>query len=152
MPEYEQSLTVHAAPDAVFDFIADVHNMPKYLPTVKHAEPEEGERVHMEGDAKGHHYDSDGHLHADHAALRLEWGSDGEHAYSGWMQVGDAGDGQSQVTVHLSFAPPPHISANLEKSTGDRDATINEELQTALQSIQNEVEGKGGKVPSLQEQ
>ncbi len=151
MPEYEQSLTVQAAPDVVFDFIADARNMPKYLPTVQRAEPQEGERVHMEGDAKGHHYDSDGHLHADHAALRLEWGSDGEHAYSGWMQVVDAEDGQSKVTVHLSFAPPPDISANLEKS-GDRDAVINEELQTALQSIQNEVEGKGGKVSSLQEQ
>lgn len=151
MPEYEHSITVSAAPDAVFDFVSDVHNMPRYLPTVKSAEPQGDERVRVQGQANDQSYDSDGHFHLDKAARRMEWGSDGEHAYKGWMQVTDAGSGQSQVTVHLSFAPPKYVSDNLEKGTGDRDATIQEELGAALQSIQNEVEGKGGKVPSVQD-
>ena len=33
--EYEESLTMRAPADRVFDFIADVRNLPKYLPTTK---------------------------------------------------------------------------------------------------------------------
>lgn len=146
MPEYEQSLIVHASPDAVFDFISDVRNLPQYLPTLRRAEPSGNERVRVEGDVRGHHYAADGQFHVDRLARRMEWGSDGEMQYRGWMTVEDAGRSQSEVTVHLSFTPPPQMSQKMDQMSGDHHAAIQEGLEQALQSIQNLVEGTGGKV------
>jgi uncharacterized membrane protein len=141
MAEYEQTLTVQAPPDRVLDFVADIRNMPSYLPTTKSAEPQGQERVRVQGEANGHPYDSDGYLRRDPQRKRLEWGSD-EGYYSGWLQVQDAGAGASDVTVHISLrgAPP-----GADASSGPSDEQINEGLVKGLRSIQNHVEGRGGK-------
>lgn len=145
--DYEHSLTVRAAPDAVFDFVSDVGNLPQYLPTTMSAEPQPGERVRVRGEAGGHEYDSDGYFRADTSSRRLEWGSDGENNYSGWLRVDEADAGAaSDITVHLSFAPRPELGERLDEQTGDRDRTIQEGMEKALVSIQNIVEGQGGKV------
>ena len=34
MSEYHHSQRVEGSPDKVFNFVADVNNLPKYLPTV----------------------------------------------------------------------------------------------------------------------
>jgi ribosome-associated toxin RatA of RatAB toxin-antitoxin module len=148
VPEYEDTLTVEASPQAVFDFVSDVANLPKYLPTTHHAEPQQGERVRVQGEAAGHRYDSDGWFRADRTEYRLEWGSDGENLYSGWLEIDEGTDPDScTVTVHLSFQPKPHQNERLaEQGGGDRDATIQRGLEAALQSIKNLCEGEGGKV------
>ena len=145
MAEYEHSLTVQARADEVFGFVSDISNLPKYLPTTHHAEAQGGERVRVRGEAGGHPYDSDGHFRVNTTEHRMEWGSDGENNYSGWLEVQDRGE-TSEVTVHLSFAPRPDLSQRMDEQTGDRNQTIQEGLQTALTSIQNLVEGRGGKV------
>jgi len=38
--EFEQSTTVTAAADGVFDYLSDISNVPQYLPTVKSAQPQ----------------------------------------------------------------------------------------------------------------
>jgi uncharacterized membrane protein len=102
MSEYERSTTIRAPAEAVLAFASDVRNLPKYLPTTHHAEPQGAERVAVAGEAKGHRYQADGYLRADRERQRLEWGSDEGH-YSGWLQVEPAGEGASRVTVHLSM-------------------------------------------------
>ena len=57
MSEYESSLTVDAAPDAVFAYVSDVGNLPEYLPTTRHAEAQSEGRVRVQGEANGHRYD-----------------------------------------------------------------------------------------------
>lgn len=57
MAEYEHAMTIDASPDAVFDFVADIRNLPKYLPTTKSAQPQGEERVRVQGEAAGHQYD-----------------------------------------------------------------------------------------------
>jgi hypothetical protein len=92
---------------------------------------------------KGHRYDADGYLRPNPEKLRLEWGAD-EGYYSGWLQVeGQNGNGHdsAQVTVHLSFKEKPGQDSGHAPS----DADIQEGMQKALQSIQNYVEGTGGK-------
>jgi uncharacterized membrane protein len=145
MAEYEHSLTVQAPADAVFDFVSDISHLPEYLPTTHHAEPQGGERVRVRGEAGGRPYDSDGYFRVNKTEHRMEWGSDGENNYSGWLEVEDRGE-MSEVTVHLSFAPRPDLARRMDEQTGDRNQTIQEGLQTALMSIQNLVEGRGGKV------
>jgi uncharacterized membrane protein len=79
--DFEQSIAVSAPADSIFGYLADVRNVPQYLPTVKNAQPQEGERIRTQGQAGEHSYDSDGHFHIDQVARRLEWGSDGENEY-----------------------------------------------------------------------
>lgn len=145
MAEYEQSLTVAASPDHVFDFVSDIQNLPRYLPTTHHAQAQDGERVRVQGEAGGRPYDSDGYFRVDRTEHRMEWGSDGENAYSGWLEV-DGDEESSIVTVHLSFAPRPELARRMDAQTGDRDTTIQEGLEAALQSIRNLCEGRGSKV------
>lgn len=146
MPEYERSLFVNASPRALFDFVSDVGNMPLYLPTTHHAAAQGEGRVRVQGEAGGHPYDSDGYLRFEATEYRMEWGSDGENRYSGWLEI-DGDDGGSEVTVHLSFTPRPEQSARFaEQSGGDEGATIQQGLEAALLSIRNIVEGKGEKV------
>ena len=145
MAEYEQTIVVKASPDAVFDFIADIRNMPRYLPTTHHAEAQGTGRVRVQGEVRGRTYDSDGWLRLDRTEHRMEWGSDGENQYSGWMEIeGDAAE--SLLTVHLSFVPKRHQEMQMEQQTGDTDTTIQQGLEAALRSIKAQCEGTGAKI------
>ncbi len=132
---------MHAPPGQVLDFVADVRNLPRYLPTTKDAQPQGEGRVRVQGEAQGHRYDGDGYLRRDEAAQRLEWGAD-EGYYSGWLQVRGEGDGASTVTVHISLRGHP---PGADPSSAPSDDQINEGLMAGLRSIQNQLEGRGGK-------
>ncbi|MBV8614590.1 MAG: SRPBCC family protein [Acetobacteraceae bacterium] len=138
--EYEESLTIRAPADRVFDFIADVSNLPKYLPTTKDAESQGGERVRVQGEAQGHKYNADGYLRADRAAKRLEWGAD-EGYYSGRLELRANGE-ETTATVRVSFRGHPPGSGG---HGGPGPEQVREGLRKGLQSIRNQVEGRGGK-------
>lgn len=140
MGEYEETLTMAAGPDEVFDFVADVRNLPKYLPTTKDAQSQGEERVRVQGEAQGHAYDSDGYLRPDRSAKRMEWGAD-EGYYSGWLQV-RAQDKGSSVTVHISLRGHP---PGADQGSAPAPEQVQEGLRKGLESIRNHVDGKGGK-------
>jgi uncharacterized membrane protein len=144
--EFEQSVMVAAPADQIFDFLADVRNVPQYLPTVRDAQPQQGDRIRTQGQAGDHSYDSDGHFRANQQARRLEWGSDGENEYSGWLAVQENGS-QSQVTVHIHFAPRPEMAQKMaERSPGHSfEAAMGEGITKTLESIKRICEGQGGK-------
>lgn len=138
--EYEDNLTIRADPNAVFNFVADVRNLPKYMPTTKGAQSQGEARVRVQGEAQGQSYDSDGYLRRGDQRNRLEWGSD-EGYYSGWLQVRPDGD-VSNVTVHISLRGHP---PGADEGTAPDPAQVKEGLRKGLQSIRNHVEGRGGK-------
>jgi uncharacterized protein YndB with AHSA1/START domain len=145
MSEYQQSETINAEAARVFDFICDIGNLPRYLPTVRNAMPQPGERVRVQGEARGRAYDSDGYYRVDRGRLRMEWGSDGENRYRGWMEVKEAKDGDGAiVAVHLFFEPSTDLARKFEEQTGDRDRTIDEGLRDALKAIKEQCEGNDG--------
>lgn len=142
MSDFERTLTVKADVNAVYQFLSDVNNMPKYLPTLQHADKPQGDKVHVTGDVHGQHYDSHGYFHADPASHRLEWGSEGDHHYSGWMTLkpGDATGDLTEITMHLHFEklpPMPH---------GDPDDAMLDGMQRALEAIRDHVARKSGGV------
>jgi uncharacterized membrane protein len=145
--EFEQSITVAAPVDDIFDFVSDVKNVPQYLPTVKSAQPQQGERIRTQGQAGERSYDSDGHFRVDKQAHRLEWGSDGENDYSGWLEVQGDGGAQSQVKVHIHYAPKPEVLQHMvERSPSHSfESAMNEGISKTLESIKRICEGKGGK-------
>ncbi len=140
--EYEDTLTVDAPADTVFGFVADVANLPKYLPTTKDAQRQGTDRVRVQGEAQGQYYNSDGYLRPDRAAKRLEWGAD-EGYYSGWMQLQDR-DGRTDVTVHISLRGHPP-GADQKGGDAPDPAQVQEGVRKGLESIKNQVEGRGGK-------
>ncbi len=147
--EFEHSTSVNASPDEVYAFMAQVENLPKYLPTTHSAQPQEGERVRVQGEAQGHEYDADGFFRKDEANHRIEWGAD-EQYYSGWLEVSGQGEG-STMTVHLTFSGGPPAGEgdapgdDSGGSEGPNRAQIQEGLVKALTSIKNFVEeGRSG--------
>lgn len=142
MSEYEQKRAIQAPAEKVFDFVSDIGNLPKYLPTLHKATPQRGgERVRVQGYAGDRAYDADGYFHVNQEQLRMEWGSDGEMIYSGWMEVKSTGMTSSEVTVHLSFEPTPPLAEKMQTETGSRHRAILEGLEKTLVAIQNLVEG-----------
>ncbi len=150
MAEYTDHIDVAAPADAVFAFVSDIENLPKYLPTVQHAHPQSNERVEVEGKANGHPYNSDGYFKVDQAARTMTWGSDGENDYSGKMQV--TGDGSTaKVACSLKFTPSESIKESMDKNQGGPSAAMTDGLRTSLQSIKQICEGTGGKEHSTAE-
>lgn len=111
--------------EIVFDVMSDVATMERWLPTTMDVESAGPDRVHVEGDADGHHYDAQGLFRTRREQLRIEWGSEGPD-YAGWAQVYHSGAGASEVNLHLSFfgdQPQSHNGAEAEETrTGMREA------------------------------
>lgn len=155
MADFEHRQRIAAPRDHIYSFISNVANLPKYVPTTKAAEALPGGKVRVQGEAQGHRYDSDGYFRADAAARRIEWGAE-ERDYSGYLDVADAGDGGSDLTVHLTFAEGMGERVEAGQETKGQDAPppdggpsgpqIQEGLEASLRSIQNQIEGDGGKV------
>ncbi len=153
--EYEQSQAVDAPPEEVFAWLSDVGNLPKYLPPVvdssvegPSAEGTPGHRIrttlehpHEDGET----FTAEGYLAVDETERRMEWGAEAGRDYSGWLTVGNHGDGGSEVVVHLSFgerSAEPEIS---NKADEDREP-LEEGISATLESIRSQIEEGAGKV------
>jgi hypothetical protein len=101
MTTYTHTAEAHVAADALFGFLADPRNLPRYFPQMTAAEPEGGETVHVEADVHGEHVESDAWLHSDTAGRRLEWGAQGPDDYHGELQVDEVDGEHSRVTISL---------------------------------------------------
>lgn len=145
--DFEQSITVAAGTDSIFDFLSDVGNLPQYLPTVKNAQPQQGERIRTQGQSGEHSYDSDGHFRVDKQRHRIEWGSDGENDYSGWLEVQSDSEARSQVKVHIHFAPKPEMMQHMAERSPSHsfESAMDEGISKTLESIKRICEGTGGK-------
>jgi uncharacterized membrane protein len=154
MQEYEQSKAVAAPANEVFAWVSDVENLPKYLPPIKDAGIEgsaaagsPGERVKMTvGIPDRGEFESEGYFDVDAEARTMRWGAETDRDYSGWLAVAEAVDGQSEVTVHLSFGPWSVEGEIQEDSSDDRDP-LEESLEATLESIRRQIEEGSGKLP-----
>ena len=150
MPEYTDRIEVAAEPDAVFRFVSDISNLPKYLPTVHGAHSQPHERVEVDGKANGHAYTSAGWFKVDQAGRTMTWGSDGDNDYSGKMAV--SGEGRmAKVECSLQFTPTADVKASMDRSQGGPSAAMTDGLRASLASIKEICEGTGGKQASTAE-
>ena len=131
MSEHEVSRVVQADPEAVFAVASDAARLPEWLPTVEQSRTLPDGEVHVEGDAGGGDYESEGFWRPSPDQRRVEWSTpsrDGEPgAYAGWLQVEDRTDG-CEVVVHLSFL------------TGEGPAEVEQGLAAALDALADLVE------------
>jgi uncharacterized protein YndB with AHSA1/START domain len=98
--EHEHTEYVAASPDRVFSALADVDNLPRYVPQLTGAERGEGDRLTVRARYDGHTQEGEAWFRADQAERRIEWGSPGSD-YRGWIQVSPEREG-SRLTLFLS--------------------------------------------------
>ena len=154
MQEYERSKTVAAPANEVFAWVSDVDNLPKYLPPIKDAgiggpaaAGSPGEKVQMTVEIPDRgRFESEGYFSVDAEARTMRWGAETDRDYSGRLTVAGAGEGQSEVTVHLSFGPRSVEGEIQESSSADRDP-LEESLEATLESIRRQLEEGSGKLP-----
>lgn len=76
----------------------------------------------------------------------MRWGAETGRDYSGRLTVAETGDGQSEVTVHLSFGPRS-VEGEVQEESGDARDPLEESLAATLESIRRQIEEGSGKLP-----
>jgi hypothetical protein len=132
MAEYERSQRVEAPAGAVFDFLADVGNLPRYFERMTAAEPAPGEAVRVRAEVDEQVYEGEAWFRVDREARRLEWGSEGPNDYHGWLEVSEGEGGRSTVAVHVST-----------ERVEDRPDEINQGIDRTLGNVRRLVEEPG---------
>ncbi len=113
MEDYENSTTVDAPADELFEYLSKVENLPTYMDRMTSARNLPGDEVEVEakvepGDAGSGPSDGgertvggDAWFKIDVGSKTLTWGSEGPHDYKGQLQVTPSGQAASTVTVKL---------------------------------------------------
>jgi hypothetical protein len=128
MPLIQRSIHVDASPDALFRYLSDVEHLPDYFPDIVEAEPERDDHVHVAARIPdGTTRDGEAWFRADAGGRRIEWGSENDSGYHGWIEVGDDGDG-SEVRLGL------HMEHD----------DVDDSIGRTLVQIRENVEGEGG--------
>lgn len=100
--EHRHTEFVAATPDRVFGALAQVENLPRYVPQLTGAERVDGDRVSIHARYDGHSQQGEAWFRTDAGERRIEWGSPGSE-YHGSIEVKPEGDG-SVLSLYLSTA------------------------------------------------
>ncbi|OZM74702.1 hypothetical protein CFN78_00165 [Amycolatopsis antarctica] len=131
MGDYKKSITVQVSAPTLFSYLADVTNLPEYMPRLTSARPAGGDKVDVtahinpegapEQDVEGKAW-----VHVITDGRKLEWGAAGPHDYHGELDI-EAGpsEGNSVLTVglHTERTEGEQVDRGLtETLTGIKDA------------------------------
>ena len=98
--EHRHTEFVAASPDRVYDALANVENLPRYVPQLVGAERVDGERISIHARYDGHSQEGEAWFKADPEARTIEWGAPGSE-YHGSIEVTPEGDG-SVLSLYLT--------------------------------------------------
>jgi uncharacterized protein YndB with AHSA1/START domain len=112
MADYERTSTIDAPAEDLFEYLSKVENLPKYMDRMTSAHNLPGDEVEVEAKVEPGDVGGGGNsggeqtvggeawfkIDADH--MKLTWGAEGPHDYSGELEVTPDG-ASSQVTVRL---------------------------------------------------
>ncbi|MFI7672678.1 SRPBCC family protein [Actinophytocola sp. NPDC049390] len=101
MTTYTHTADADIAPDVLFHYLADPTNLPRYFPEMREAEPEGGDRVHVEAEVHGDRVSGEAWVRPNEAERKLEWGAEGPDDYHGELTVAEVAPGRSRITVSL---------------------------------------------------
>jgi uncharacterized membrane protein len=133
MGDYDDSIAVAVAPARLFGYLADVRNLPAYMPRLTSARPHDGDQVTVTA-----HLDVEGAPEKDvegeawikviDEGKSLEWGAAGPHDYRGRLHVAPGkSDDESTLTVEL----------HTERAEGEQ---VDHGVHETLQGIKTAVE------------
>jgi uncharacterized membrane protein len=142
MGDYTGRIDINRPAEEAFGFLADIGNMPLYLPSVRQARAGGGDRIVLEGEAEGHAWQAEGWMDVDRDRRRMRWGSDALVYYKGELQVSGQGE-RCQVELRLHLVPLPHVAARMAQKSGSVEAGLKQALERTLENIRHAVEGNG---------
>jgi hypothetical protein len=146
MNEFATRVSIEAPADDVFAFVTDFNNMSQYLPTVQRATPAGEGQIRMEGEVKGHRYDTVGWFQVHEFNRTMLWGAKGQNDYSGDLEVMEQGD-SCQLTINLKFDELPGLSEDNRKQIQTHMPEIKRGLDEAGQRIKSQCEQATAGVP-----
>ena len=145
MADLTGNITINASPQAVFDFVSDISNLPLYLPTVKAAEDAGKDHVQVTSVVDNDSHTQQGYFRTPGVGQPITWGSDDDKDYEGSMLI-EASEHGSNLMLSMHLAPPPQDKQGIEaRSDQDFASQMQEGVDRCLQSIKSQVEGTGGK-------
>lgn len=114
MGDYEHSITVAVEPDRLYAYLSDVGNLPRYMNSMRSAEPAGNDAVHTVAEVDGTRVEGEAWFRADEAARSIAWGSEGESDYHGTLVVVPDGSGATvTVALHTVHTDEPRIADGL---------------------------------------
>lgn len=130
MADFNSDTTVEASADALFDYLADVGNLPRYFSSMTSAQPGEGEEVRTTARLPdGREVQGEAWFRIDANRRTIEWGSEGPSHYGGNLEVRDDGE-RSRVTVrlHTTRVQPgdEEVQAGLERTLANVKRLVEE--------------------------
>ena len=124
MADFTGTTTVDAPEQALFDFLSDVGNLPRYFARMTSAEQGQGEEVHTTATLPdGTEVEGDAWFRVDRSAQHIAWGAEGSSEYHGTLDV-RATDVGSEVEVHLHTTRVDPDSSEVEEGIDRTLATI----------------------------
>ncbi|SDQ17062.1 SRPBCC family protein [Actinopolyspora saharensis] len=118
MGDYQHSATVRTDAASLFEYLADVNRLPDYFEGMVSVESTGQYTVHTVAQVEGQRREGEAWLEIDTSSRSMRWGTEGDNQYHGELEVAEAGDGQSTVTVslHTERADGPGVRAGLEQT------------------------------------
>ena len=127
MGDYQRSQSVDAPAQQLFDYLADVRNLPHYFQSMVSAEPAEGEAVHVVADVQGSERAGEAWFRVDQEGLRLEWGSEGDGGYNGSLDVtGDDSRSTVELSLHTEEVDSDRIEQGISKTLENVKSLVEE--------------------------
>lgn len=153
MAEYEDSIIIKRWPDEIFQFVTNLKNLPKYLPSpykeqfagVDHCHGMRASRSqNIESDNISFESDSytdstEGWCRIDAVEYVMEWAAGGDSNYSGWLQIEEL-DGASEVILHINYTPDPEMLRRMIQQNGSVSSAMQKYLAESLHAIKYNVE------------
>lgn len=125
MPTYHRTRTLRAGEERVFEYLADVGNLPRYFDRMTSAEPAGGDTVRVTAEVHGETERGQAWFRVDRTARRIQWGSP-DNDYHGELDLRAEQD-RTVVDIELH-------------TEHTRDEEINKALDATLDHIQQQVE------------
>lgn len=124
MGDYDTSIIVAVSPARLFSYLADVQNLPAYMPHLTSAKPHGGDRVtvtaHIEPPGQPEQdVESEAWIHVREEGTSLEWGAPGPHDYRGRLHVAagdDANHSRLSVELHTERIEGEQVIDGLEEA------------------------------------
>ena len=118
MSDYRARIDLDADANAVFDYLSDVANLPKYFERMTSAEATDGESVRVTAQLGERTVEGAAWFRVDRQDRTLAWGSEGPGNYHGRLSVSERGLGTAVAVILTTDrrAEGDEIQAGLERT------------------------------------
>lgn len=105
MPTYESSITIDVPADRLFAYLADVENLPTYLPRITSARSTGDGTVDVtasiEHDGETREVEGEAWVRAEEPGTTLTWGAPGPNSYTGQIDLDPVDETSCRATVRI---------------------------------------------------